>query len=95
MAMPHSSERTPQAVYRESLRKKLANLFLDEYKARRERGELLHEGSWITPDDKFEFIENMKREHQRLFHDSILALLFGFVLSFVAVLVIRLLLFPK
>jgi hypothetical protein len=95
MATPKTSERTPQAIYRDGLRRKLTNLFLDEYKLRKERGELLYSGSWITPDNKFEFIEEMKKEHKHLLHDSVLALFSGFVIAFAAVLLIRFILFPN
>jgi hypothetical protein len=69
-------------------------MFLDEYKLRKDRGELLYEGRWIKPSDKFDFIEETRREHKALFLDLVILLGIGFLLAIIVVAFMRLYFFP-
>jgi hypothetical protein len=84
-----------KAGFREEFRRKLANLFLDEYQLRKDRGELLYQGRWISPGDKFEFIEEIRKEHRSLFLDLVILFALGFFGALVLVLIIRGFFFPK
>ncbi len=81
--------------YRNRLRNKLVDLFLEEYSRRRDRGELLYEGKWITPDEKFDFSEEIKKEHKGLFYDSLLLLVIGFIVAYILVRLLTILRFPS
>jgi len=88
-------ESDASAAYRLTFRRKLADLFLNEYSLRRDRGELLYAGRWITPDRKYDFMDELKDEHKHLVRDSILGLILGFASAFVLVLLVRFVLFPS
>jgi hypothetical protein len=81
--------------FRNMFRKKLIDLFLNEYSARRDRGELLYKGRWITPDRKFDFTEELKRDHKQLFFDSLVLLFLGFVGALFLIFLLKLFFFPS
>jgi hypothetical protein len=88
-------ESDASAAYRQSFRRKLADLFLNEYSVRRDRGELLYAGRWITPDRKYDFMDELKVEHRHLVQDSILGLVVGFLGAVILVVLIKYVLFPS
>ena len=81
--------------YRSGLRRKLVDMLLNDYKSKRERGELFYEGRWITPDEKLTFIEDIRREHKALLQDSIGLILLGFIAAFILIKLIETFFFPK
>ncbi len=82
-------------AYRKKLRKKLVRLFFEEYRRRKEQGVLFFEGRWITPDEKMDFFEDLRREHRRMWNDSLLLIGIGFVLALILILIMKNFLFPK
>jgi hypothetical protein len=94
--MPYSEpENEQRAAYRSTFRKKLVDMFLNEYSVRRDRGELLYGGRWITPEEKFDFMDEVKKDHKHLFNDSLLALVFGIIGALILTFLVKIFFFPR
>jgi|GEM_PF-4305017 len=94
--MPHNDYESESATsYRNALRKKLVDMFLTDYGLRRDRGELLYAGKWITPEKKYDFMNDLKEDHKHLVQDSVLGLIMGFVGAVILVLLLKLFMFPS
>lgn len=92
--MPRNTPDSVGDAYQKNIRRKLVDMLLDEYKVRKDRGELLYNGRWISPDKKYDFIEELRKEHKGFLQDSIVLLVLGFVGAYLLILLIRAFFFP-
>lgn len=80
--------------FRRRVRSRFLDMLLSEYKARKESGELLYKGRWISQSDKIDFLEELQKEHRALFHDTLVLLGVGFVLAVILIIIIKSYFFP-